>query len=74
MNIVEMKMMDEYYANNRSILEDLNIPERKNKPSFDEKKEFLKDEVGYQQLTEYAFDNPQIIDILYEHFYGQCNY
>lgn len=68
MNIIEMKMYDEYM---KSLHSNTNNTDE---PSFDEKKEFLKDEVGYQQLTEYAFDNPQIIDILYEHFYGQCNY
>lgn len=67
MNIVEMKMMNEYYENDRSILDD--IYPKKVAPSFDDKQEWLKNNVSIQNLMEYALDNVQVINILYEHFH-----
>lgn len=64
MNIVEMKMMDEYYKTH-SIIDG---SELKKPISFEEKQDWIKNNVSMQSLTDYIFNEPRIINIIYEHF------
>lgn len=67
MNIIEMKMYDEY-------MEKLQQQQSNNyfsdkTPTHEDKKYWLKNYVDYNTLVEYALDNPIVISTLYNHFH-----
>lgn len=64
MNIVEMKMYDEYLEKQRQE----NNYFKPKEPSHEDKRFWLKRFVDYNELVEYAFDNPVIVNILYNKF------
>ena len=64
MNIIEMKMYDEYLERQRQE----NNYFRPKTPTHEDKQYWLKNNVDYRELMEYALDHPTIISVLYEHF------
>lgn len=66
MNYIEMKMYDEYME---KLQQQQSCDYFKPKtPTHEDKQYWLKNNVDYNTLIEYAFDNPIIVSTLYEHF------
>lgn len=65
MNIIEMKMYDEYWEKQRQE----NNYFKPKEPTHEDKRYWLKNNVDYNALVEYALDNVAVVSTLYNHFH-----
>lgn len=64
MNIIEMKMYDEYWEKQSQE----NNYFKPKEPTHEDKQYWLKNYVDQTTLIDYALHHPSIVSILYEHF------